>query len=105
MYTFFTTVVIICAVLLVAVVLVQKGKGGGLASGLGQGNQVLGVKRTTDFLEKTTWGLAAALVVFCLFASFAVPKPTTIDEPQQTEQQQQQQGNEGNAATAPAQNK
>ena len=93
--------VIICAVLLILVVLVQKGKGGGLASNFGQGNQVLGVKKTTDFLEKTTWGLAAALVVFCLFASFAMPKSEIREhEPQKTEKPAAE---EDNDATAPVQ--
>jgi preprotein translocase subunit SecG len=95
--------VIICAVLLIIVVLVQKGKGGGLASGLGQGNQVFGVKRTTDFIEKTTWGLSIALVLFCLLASFAVPKKTILETPPPQQQQQQQQ-QQNNAATAPNQN-
>ena len=102
MYIFFTVMVIICAILLILVVLIQKGKGGGLASNFGQGNQVLGVKKTTDFLEKTTWGLAAAVVVFCLFASFAMPKAETRDhESQKTEKQQADEADDD--ATAPVQ--
>ena len=46
--------ILICAVLLILVVLVQNSKGGGLASNFSQGNQVMGVKKTTDFLEKAT---------------------------------------------------
>jgi len=96
MYILFTTLVIICAILLILVVLIQKSKGGGLASGLGQANQVLGVKRTTDFLEKTTWGLAIAIVVFCLLASFSIPKKYVEDTPQKTEQQAPEQNNDAN---------
>ena len=65
--------ILICAVLLILVVLVQNSKGGGLASNFSQGNQVMGVKKTTDFLEKATWTLAICLAVFCLAASFTIP--------------------------------
>ena len=64
--------VIICAILLTLVVLVQNSKGGGLSSSFGQGNQIMGVKKTTDFLEKATWTLAIALIIFCLLASFTI---------------------------------
>ena len=72
MYTFFAIMVIICAVLLTLIVLVQNSKGGGLSSSFGQGNQIMGVKKTADFLEKATWTLIIALMVFCLLASFTV---------------------------------
>lgn len=67
---FFTVLIFICAVLLIFIVLVQNSKGGGLASNFGQGNQVLGVKKTTDFLEITTWVLAGGLILFCMIANF-----------------------------------
>ncbi|MDL2262390.1 preprotein translocase subunit SecG [Bacteroidales bacterium OttesenSCG-928-I21] len=73
MYIFFSIMVIICAVLLVLIVLVQNSKGGGLSSSFGQGNQVMGVKKTTDFLEKATWTLIAGLMLFCMLASFTIP--------------------------------
>lgn len=57
MYIFFSVLIVICAVLLILIVLVQNSKGGGLASNFGQGNQVMGVKKTADFLEKATWVL------------------------------------------------
>jgi preprotein translocase subunit SecG len=53
---------VIVAILLIAVVLVQNSKGGGLAAG-SSANQVMGVKGTTEFLEKLTWGFAGVLVV------------------------------------------
>ncbi|MDD4922830.1 MAG: preprotein translocase subunit SecG, partial [Bacteroidales bacterium] len=49
------------AVILVLIVLVQNSKGGGLSSGFSSSNQVMGVRKTTDFLEKTTWTLAAVI--------------------------------------------
>ena len=66
MFTFLIILALITAVLLVLVVLAQNSKGGGLSS------QLMGVKRTTDLLEKLTWGLAIALFVFALTSSFMV---------------------------------
>ena len=74
MYTFITVLIIITCVLITLVVLVQNSKGGGLASGFASSTQVMGVRKTADFLEKLTWGLAIGLVVLSLLASFALPK-------------------------------
>ncbi|WKN43818.1 preprotein translocase subunit SecG [Tunicatimonas pelagia] len=73
MFTFIITLTIIVAVLLVLVVLAQNSKGGGLSSqfgGSGSSTQMIGVKRTADFLEKATWALAIALMVLALSSSF-----------------------------------
>ena len=77
MYTLITVLIIITCVLLILVVLVQNSKGGGLASGFSGSNQIMGVRKTADFLEKLTWGLAVGLVALCLFASFSLPKNNT----------------------------
>src|SRR4051812_1144695 len=58
--------IILISVLLTIVVLVQNSKGGGLASNLGISSNQFGVKKTSDFLEKLTWGLAISLVFLCL---------------------------------------
>lgn len=92
MYIFFSIMIIVCAVLLILIVLVQNSKGGGLASGFGQGNQVMGVKKTADFLEKATWTLAIGLVVFCLLASFSIPEKK-VEQPTQQEQPLNNQNN------------
>lgn len=68
MYILLTVLIVIAAVLLVLLVLVQNSKGGGLAAGFNSGNQVMGVRRTTDFLEKATWSLIAIIVLFAVFA-------------------------------------
>lgn len=68
MYTFFIILVVISAILLTLLVLVQNSKGGGLAAGFASTNQVMGVRKTTDFLEKATWTLVIALVVFSVAA-------------------------------------
>ena len=73
MYTVVTILIIIVCVLLVLVVMVQNAKGGGLASGFVSSGQIMGVQKTTDFIEKLTWGLALSLVVLCLVASLALP--------------------------------
>ena len=79
MYTIFAILIIITSILLVLVVLVQNPKGGGLSSsfGGGAGNQIMGAKKTTDFLEKATWTLAIALISLSLLSNFAIPKNNT----------------------------
>lgn len=74
MYLVFSMLIVIVCFLLVLIVLVQNSKGGGLASGFSSSNQVMGVRRTTDFLEKATWTLAGALLVFCVLASVTIPR-------------------------------
>lgn len=74
MYTLIIILIVITCVLLALVVLVQNSKGGGLAAGLASSNQVMGVRKTTDFLEKLTWGLAIALVFLSIVANFAIPR-------------------------------
>ena len=54
------------------VVLVQNSKGGGLAANFSAPNQIMGVRKTTDFLEKATWTLAAALIVLSLIATISI---------------------------------
>ena len=67
---------IITSVLLVLIVLVQNPKGGGLSSsfGGGAGNQIMGAKKTTDFLEKATWTLAIILISLSLLSNFSIER-------------------------------
>ena len=74
MGTVISILIIIVCVLLILVVLVQNSKGGGLASSFASSNQVMGVKKTGDFLEKATWTLAIALL-FLSLVSTAYNKP------------------------------
>jgi len=79
MFTFLISLTIVIAVLLILVVLSQNAKGGGLSSqfgGSGSSNQMIGVKRTTDLLEKLTWGFAIALIVLALSSSFLIDAQT-----------------------------
>lgn len=66
MLELFGVLLIIVCILLVITVMVQNPKGGGLSSTFGGGNQVLGVQKTTNFLEKTTWAMAIALLVLVM---------------------------------------
>lgn len=74
MYTFIIFIVFVVCILLILLVLVQNSKGGGLASSFSSSNQVMGVRRTTDFLEKATWILALALVVLSIGATAFLPR-------------------------------
>ena len=64
MYLLLVILMLIASVLMCFIVLIQNSKGGGLASGFSSSNQIMGVRKTTDFLEKATWTLAAVMVVF-----------------------------------------
>lgn len=75
MYIFFCILIVIAAVLLIGAVLIQKSKGGGLASDYSSGNQYLGYRKTTDFIEKATWTLAIFICVCSICASFSVKTP------------------------------
>lgn len=73
MITALTILIALVCVLLMVVVLIQNPKGGGLDSSLGGGaNQMLGAAKSTDFIEKLTWGLAATLFVLCIITALLV---------------------------------
>ena len=66
MYLLFVILMVIAALLMCFIVLIQNSKGGGLASGFSSSNAIMGVRKTTDFLEKATWGLAIFMVVMSI---------------------------------------
>lgn len=78
MYIFLSILIVIACLLLVGAVLIQKSKGGGLASDYSQGNQYLGYRKTTDFIEKATWSLAIFICVLSICASFAIKAPINV---------------------------
>lgn len=75
MYSVIVILMVVAAVLMCFIVLIQESKGGGLASGFASSNQIMGVRKTTDFIEKATWTLAIALVVFSVASAYFVPSP------------------------------
>lgn len=74
MFVVFTVLIVVTCIFTILIVLVQNSKGGGLASNFSASNQYMGVRKTADFLEKATWTLGAALIVFSLLAGITVPK-------------------------------
>lgn len=75
-FTIFLVLIVLVAFLLVVVIMVQNPKGGGLSSsfgGGGGGQQLGGVKKTTDFLDKSTWALATILLVLILLSNITIP--------------------------------
>ena len=70
LFTILTVLVLVASVLITLIVLLQNGKGGGLASNFAAGNQTFGVRQTTDILEKITWGLVAFIFIVSIATSF-----------------------------------
>lgn len=73
MYLLFVGLIVLAALLMCFVVLIQNSKGGGLASSFASSNQIMGVRKTTDFIEKLTWGLAAFMVVLSVATAYVIP--------------------------------
>ncbi len=73
MYTLFVTLIVLASVLMIGIVLIQESKGGGLASNFSSSNAIMGVRKTTDVVEKTTWGLAIAMVLLSIICAYVAP--------------------------------
>lgn len=80
MYVFISILILIASILLILIVLIQNSKGGGLASGFSSSNQIMGVRKTTDFLEKATWGLAGFVIVCSIVITAFIPRATTTTQ-------------------------
>jgi len=75
-YIFVSVLVIIACILQVMIVLVQNSKGGGLAANFTSAGQTMGIRKTADFLEKSTWTLAASILILCVVATATIPRGT-----------------------------
>ena len=73
-YTLFLVLILLAAVLMIGIVLIQESKGGGLSSNFSSSNAIMGVRKTTDFIEKATWGLAIAMVLFSIVCAWTAPQ-------------------------------
>jgi len=73
-YFILVILIVIAAILMVGIVLIQESKGGGLASNFASYNQIGGVRKTTDFIEKATWTLAGFMVVVSIGCAWVAPK-------------------------------
>ena len=78
MYLLCIVLIVIVSVLMCGIVLIQNSKGGGLASSFASSNQIMGVRKTTDFLEKTTWVLAACIALLCVISAYTLPSRVEI---------------------------
>lgn len=76
-YIFVSVLVIIACVFQVLIVLVQNSKGGGLAANFTSAGQSMGIRKTSDFLEKSTWTLAGAILILCVVATATIPRGLT----------------------------
>lgn len=74
MTTLLTILIAVNCILLMAVVLIQNPKGGGIDSNFGgsAANQMFGAAKSTDFIEKLTWGLGASLFILCIITAILV---------------------------------
>ncbi len=72
LFTVLTVLILIASILITLIVLLQNGKGGGLASNFTAGNATFGVRQTADILEKITWGLVAFIFVVSIATSFSL---------------------------------
>ena len=74
MITALTIIIALNCLLLMGVILIQNPKGGGIDSTFGGAgaNQMLGAAKSTDFIEKLTWGLAATLFILCVITAVVV---------------------------------
>ena len=80
-FSIFVALIIIVCFLLVLVIMVQNPKGGGLASTFGgDSQQIGGVKKTTDFLDRSTWILASLLFLLILFSNITLNSGSDVNE-------------------------
>lgn len=99
MYILTIVLTVLVSILLIIVVLVQKSKGGGLSSSFAGSNQIMGVRRTNDFIEKATWTLTAIIGLLSILSVFVMPKVVTGTRVKPTTEMQVIKGTE---TTAPA---
>lgn len=88
MYLFLTILAVVASIILVLIVLVQNSKGGGLASSFSSSNQIMGVRKTTDFLEKGTWALVIFVILFSVATVAVNKKDVSANESEIKEQYQ-----------------
>ena len=96
MYSLFVILIVLVGLLMIAIVLIQESKGGGLASNFSSSNAIMGVRKTTDFIEKATWSLAAAMVVLSICCAWTAPTSSTSQSVMENIATEQQQTNPNN---------
>ncbi len=86
-YAIVIIAIVVCSILGLFI-LIQNPKGGGLSSGFAGSNNIMGVQRTGDFLEKGTWFLAVTLMVLVILINVVIPKSAAVNEKANEIQQQ-----------------
>lgn len=105
MYTLFVILIVLASFCMIGIVLIQESKGGGLASAFSNVNNVAGVRQTTNFIEKTTWTLAAAMVIISIACAYVAPNASadgSVIEKAATEQSTTNPNNVQGFGAAPA---
>lgn len=97
MDTLFSIIIVIASILLVGVVFIQNPKGGGLSSDFGAAQQIGGVQKTNDFIDKTTWGLAGLIAVLSIVLTIRFSSDDVI--PQTDENATEQSTTDGGTKT------
>ena len=78
LYTICVALIVIASILVILAVLVQNPKSG-MAANFGASNQVMGVRETSDFLEKFTWTMAVVILVLSLIATMAMTRGGVVE--------------------------
>jgi len=94
MLTLIIILIIVACFVLGFFVLIQNSKGGGLASNFAGSNQIMGVRKTADFLEKATWTLAGVIMLLCLVVAFLTKQEFNRDKQPARENVEQTGGEE-----------
>ena len=105
MYILFVILIVLASLCMIGIVLIQESKGGGLASAFSSANSSFGVRQTTNFIEKTTWTLAAAMVVISVICAYVAPNAASegsVIEKAATEQSTTNPNNVQGFGAAPA---
>lgn len=77
----FVILIILASVILSLIVLIQNPKGGGLAGNIaGFSTQFMGVKQTTDVLEKGTWIFTAVIALLSIFSTVFISKTSGTED-------------------------
>ena len=100
MVLFLIILMVLVSIFMCGIVMIQNSKGGGLASGFASSNQIMGVRKTTDFLEKATWTFAASMVVLSILIAYALPS-SNVAVDSSVFQEEAQQENMVNPMTTP----
>ena len=79
-YTLFVVLIVIVSLLMIGIVLIQESKGGGLSSNFSSSNAIMGVRKTTDFVEKATWTLAGLMVICAYVAPTASTERSVMEQ-------------------------